>query len=100
MAIMTQAGSPANEGPFRTALFTHWPEYLMEAAALGLFMLSACVFGVVLGHPASALVQALPNPLVRRILGGIAMGVTAVGIISSPWGKRSGAQMNPALTLT
>jgi len=28
------------------------------------------------------------------------MGLTAVGIISSPWGQRSGAHMNPALTLT
>ena len=28
------------------------------------------------------------------------MGLTAVSIISSPWGQRSGAHMNPALTLT
>ena len=28
------------------------------------------------------------------------MGLTAVGIISSPWGQRSGAHMNPAVTLT
>jgi aquaporin Z len=28
------------------------------------------------------------------------MGLTAVAIISSPWGKRSGAHMNPAVTLT
>jgi aquaporin Z len=31
---------------------------------------------------------------------GLAMGVTAVGIIYSPWGQRSGAHMNPAVTLT
>jgi aquaporin Z len=82
------------------ALRTHWPEYLMETAALGMFMVSACFFGVLLGHPASAVYQALPHPLVRQILGGIAMGLTAVAIISSPWGKQSGAHMNPALTLT
>jgi hypothetical protein len=29
-----------------TALRNHWPEYFMEAAALGIFMISACVFGV------------------------------------------------------
>ena len=81
------------------ALRTHWPEYLMEAAALGMFMVSACIFGVLLGHPASAIYQAVPNPLVRQILGGIAMGLTAVGIISSPWGKQSGAHMNPAFSL-
>ena len=72
----------------------------MESAALGMFMISACVFGVLLGHPASAIYRALPNPLVRQILGGIAMGLTAIAIISSPWGKQSGAHMNPALTLT
>jgi aquaporin Z len=72
----------------------------MEAAALGMFMVSACAFAVLLGHPASAILRALPDPLVRQILGGIAMGLTAVAIISSPWGKQSGAHMNPALTLT
>src|SRR4051812_36430990 len=64
----------------------------MEAAALGMFMISACVSGIVL--------QAVPDGLARRVLGGIAMGLTAVCIISSPWGQRSGAHMNPALTLT
>jgi aquaporin Z len=82
------------------ALRTHWPEYLMEAAALGMFMVSACFVGVLLGFPGSPVHQALPDPLVRRILGGIAMGLTAVALISSPWGKQSGAHMNPALTLT
>src|SRR5712691_4938699 len=90
----------SNSGGAIEALRTHWPEYLMEAAALGMFMVSACVFGVLLGHPASAAYQALPDPLVRQILGGIAMGLTAVAIISSPWGKQSGAHMNPAFTLT
>ncbi len=72
----------------------------MEAAALGLFMVSACCFTVVLEHPASPVNQWLPNALVRRIVAGIAMGLTAIGIISSPWGQRSGAHMNPAITLT
>lgn len=82
------------------ALQRHWPEYLMEAAGLGLFMISACVFGVLLEHPSSPLHQAIENPLVRRALMGIAMGLTAVSIISSPWGQRSGAHINPAVTLT
>src|ERR1051326_3913307 len=63
----------------------------MEAAALGAFMVSACAFGVLLAP--------LAQPL-GRILGGVAMGFTAVAIICSPFGKRSGAHMNPALTLT
>jgi aquaporin Z len=28
------------------------------------------------------------------------MGLTAIGIIYSPWGKRSGAHLNPAVTVT
>jgi aquaporin Z len=31
---------------------------------------------------------------------GIAMGATAVALIYSPWGRRSGAHMNPAVTIT
>ncbi len=82
------------------ALRSHWPEYLMEAAALGVFMLSACTFAALLEHPASALHQAIPSALPRRVLMGIAMGLTAVGIICSPWGQRSGAHMNPSVTLS
>lgn len=31
---------------------------------------------------------------------GLAMGLTAVGLIYSPWGQRSGAHLNPSVTLT
>ena len=77
----------------------HWPEYFCEAACLALFLLSACAFGVLLEHPASSLNRALPCPAVRRALMGLAMGLTAVALIHSPWGQRSGAHMNPAVTL-
>src|SRR5574341_886849 len=82
------------------ALRHHWPEYLMEAAGLGLFMVSACIFATLLEHPASPARQALPSPLLRRVLMGVAMGLTAIGIIYSPWGKQSGAHINPSVTLT
>lgn len=84
----------------RQALMQHWPEYLMEAAGLGAFMVSACVFGVLLEHPASPVRQAIANPFLRRVPMGLAMGLTAVGIIFSPWGKQSGAHLNPSVTLT
>ncbi|HEY7557798.1 MAG TPA: aquaporin [Candidatus Binatia bacterium] len=82
------------------ALRHHWPEYLIEAACLGLFMISAFTFGALLEHPASPLRQAVLDPLLRRFLMGLAMGATAVGIIYSPWGKQSGAHINPSVTLT
>jgi aquaporin Z len=75
-------------------------EYAIEAALLGIFMISACGFVVLLEHPGSLLHQMLPDPGMRRVLMGLAMGSTAVALIYSPWGKRSGAHMNPATTLT
>jgi aquaporin Z len=72
----------------------------MEAAGLGIFMVSACTFAAILQYPGSPVRQALPDPFVRRMLMGLAMGLTAVGIIYSPWGKQSGAHINPAITLT
>jgi aquaporin Z len=82
------------------ALREHWPEYLMEAAELGLFMISARLFATMFGHPASPIAEALPHPAVQRLLIGIAMGLTAVGIIYSPWGQQSGGHLNPSVTLT
>ena len=78
----------------------HWPEYLMEAAGLGLFMISACGFAVLLFHPESPVGVAVENAALRRMLMGLAMGGTAVVLIYSPWGKQSGAHYNPAVTLT
>jgi aquaporin Z len=78
----------------------HWPEYLIEGAGLGLFMVSAAVFGALLNHPASPFVHAIPSALLRRALMGVAMGSTAVAIVYSRWGQRSGAHINPAITLT
>jgi aquaporin Z len=82
------------------ALKRHWPEYLMEAAGLGIFMVSASVFTILLYHPASTALRVLPEEFPRRVLMGLAMGLTALGIIYSPWGKQSGAHLNPAVTLT
>jgi aquaporin Z len=84
----------------REAFRRHYPEYLMEAAELGLFMISACAFGVLLFHPASPLAPSLPQGVLRRALMGLAMGATAIAIIYSPWGRQSGAHFNPAVTLT
>lgn len=83
-----------------TTLRRHYPEYLIEAWALGMFMVAAGLAAIGLDHPDSPLQRAIPDPDLRRMLGGLAMGLTAVGLIYSPWGKRSGAHMNPAVTLS
>lgn len=77
----------------------HWPEYLIEAALLGLFMVSACLSVAVLEHPGSAVRRRIKSGWVRRAIVGVLMGLTAVALIYSPWGARSGAHMNPAFTL-
>ena len=78
----------------------NWIEYLIEAWGLGTFMVSAGGFGTLLFYPQSPVYLAIPNASIRLILMGLAMGLTAMGIIYSPWGKRSGAHLNPAITLT
>jgi len=82
------------------AIKKHWPEYLMEAVELGLFMFSACAFTVLLYHPSSPVAQTIHDGLLRRVLMGTAMGSTAIAIIFSPLGKRSGAHFNPSVTWT
>jgi aquaporin Z len=98
MLVETKA-APAGSVWLR-ALSIHWPEYTIEAGCLGLFMVSACLFGTLLGHPGSPVVQRFQDPAFRRVLMGLAMGTTAIALIYSKFGKRSGAHMNPATTLT
>ena len=93
-----QASAPRGAGP-AVLMHHHWPEYLIEALYLGLFMISACTFALVFEHPASPVRQLIEPPALRRIPMGLAMGLTAVALIYSPLGKRSGAHMNPATTL-
>src|SRR5262245_18333171 len=81
------------------ALKHHWPEYVIVGGCLPLFMLSAFTFAILLEHPASPVHQAIANSMARRLLMGLAMGGTAIAIIHSPWGKQSGAHINPATTL-
>jgi aquaporin Z len=84
----------------KQAFTQHWPEYMIEGVCLGLFMVSACAFSALLEHPASPVRASVMNADVRRFLIGLAMGMTAILLIYSPMGRRSGAHMNPATTLT
>ena len=83
------------DGSLRQAVRGHWPEYLMEASHLGLFMLSACAFATLLYNPDSSVGQMVAGPLLRRLLMGLAMASTAVAIVYSQWGRRSGAHSQP-----
>ena len=100
MPTESREGSAPWSNRLLTALQQHWPEYLMEAAELGLFMFSACAFTVLLYHPSSPVAQAIHDGVWRRMLMGAAMGLTAIAIIFSPLGQRSGAHFNPSVTWT
>lgn len=86
-------------GRMATAWRRHWPYYTVEAVELAVFISCASVLAVVVEHPASPVRQALGGATTRRAVQGILMGLVVVGTVYSPWGKRSGAYMNPALTL-
>jgi aquaporin Z len=86
--------------PLFYAFKHNWPLYVCEAIELALFMLSACAFTIFLFDPSWPASHWFPSATTRRALMGIAMGITAVLIIQSPMGKRSGAHFNPAITLT
>lgn len=83
-----------------SSLRRHWPEYLMEVGELGWYLFVACVVATLLQHPASIVRQFVSSSLARRGLMGLVMGATAIAIVMSPWGKRSGGHFNPAITFT
>lgn len=83
-----------------SSLRSHWPEYVSEAGCLATFMISAATFATVLQHPASPWSLGLQPAALERVPMGLGMGLTAIAIIYSPVGRRSGAHMNPAVTLT
>jgi len=78
----------------------HWPEYVMEVGEVGCYLFVACVVATLLQHPESIIRQSISSGIARRALMGLTMGATAIAIVMSPWGKRSGGHFNPAITLT
>jgi aquaporin Z len=82
------------------SLHHHWPEYVMEVGEVGCYVFVACVVATLLQHPESIVRQSISSGIARRALMGLTMGTTAIAIVMSPWGKRSGGHFNPAITLT
>lgn len=99
---MTTRDARSRQAPLDTAarLREHWPEYALEALGLALFMVAAAAFASAIEHPDSPLRAAVTDALPRRLLMGLAMGLTAATLIYSPLGARSGAHLNPATTMT
>lgn len=80
-------------------LRAHWPEYLSELGGLAWVMLAAGLIAAALWYPGSPVDRAVRMEPLRRLLMGIGMATAVVAFIYSPFGKRSGAHINPAVTL-
>jgi aquaporin Z len=101
------AGTESSERPIDTKVPSmhrrsdagEWQEYLIEAWALGCYMIVVGLVATLLEAPLSPLLSLLPDQTSRRVLMAAVLGVTTSVLIYSPWGKRSGAHMNPAVTL-
>jgi aquaporin Z len=93
-----EAASVSDTLGVAASLRLHWPEYLMEAGEMSLYMFCTCSFATLLQHPASPVRHFLVSGLLRRALMGLAVAATVIAIIMSPWGKQSGGHVNPAMT--
>ena len=81
------------------ALRSHWPEYLCEFTLLALLLISSGTLATFLFHPSSPAFALVPNVAWHRPLMGLGMALTVAALVFSPIGKRSGAHMNPSVTL-
>lgn len=72
----------------------------MEATLLGLCMMSAGIFSVLLHTLRPPNGTWLNAQFLHDLLYGAAMGATSTALVYSPWGRRSGAHANSAVTVT
>ena len=90
----------ASAAEMTRSLRRHWPHYLAEATGSAIFLAVSSTAAVVFRHPNSAVAQALgPSELVQRTGLALVMGGLVMAMAYSPWGQRSGAHFNPAVTL-
>ncbi|WP_210513846.1 aquaporin [Hymenobacter terricola] len=82
------------------ALRHNWRHYLVEAGGPMAFLTVSSVASVVFHHPSSVVARALgPHEWVQRCGVAAVLGLLVAAMAYSPWGKRSGAHFNPAVTL-
>ena len=78
----------------------NWAHYLQEGLGLAIFMISACLFSALLWGNDASFHVAIQNVMLRNIVTGILMCITAWFIFYSPFTAPSGSQINPAVTCT
>ena len=86
--------------PLAETLRRHWPEYADRGRLPGrcsCWPRASSRPGC--ESPAGPAPRAARPLAVRRLLAGLAMGLALIAMIYSPWGRRSGTHLNPAITL-
>jgi len=78
----------------------HWREFSMEGAEIGSLMICICTAGVLLYSSASPIQSLALSSGTSAALMGTAVASATYVIIRSPFGRRSGAHLNPAVTLS
>jgi aquaporin Z len=76
-----------------------WRTWAWEALGTGLLVLVGLSFVILDFAPGSPVVRALPAPALRRLVTGFLFGSTGAAIAVSQVGRRTGAHINPAVTL-
>jgi aquaporin Z len=84
----------------KAAFTKNWRHYLQEALGLAIFMISACFFSAMLFSGKSSWYHLFPGDMMKNVVMGIMMGLTALFIFYSPWTAPSGSHINPAVTIT
>ena len=62
-------------------------------------MIAVGVLVTIFESPRSLLYMRIPSNTMRIVLLAISIGAALGLLIQSPWGKRSGAHLNPAITI-
>jgi aquaporin Z len=87
-----QAGAKAQSG-------WHWTEWLCELVGTGLLLFGG-LSGLFLDFaPGSPVPSAIPSESVRLLFTGLILGASGLLITFSPLGRRSGAHLNPSVSL-
>ncbi len=77
----------------------HWRHYFAEAAGLAFFMLGASIITTQLRYKEAWLHGVISDPFAQMATLGALMALVVAIIIYTPWGNKSGAHINPAVTL-
>jgi aquaporin Z len=78
---------------------SHLPEYAIEAAGTAWLMLVILGLGSLLWATGWPLERALASESARRVVMGTGVGAAVAAFAWSRWGARSGAHLNPAVTI-